>query len=1164
MKLIPSWGITIASLLQIIKTQEAGQCGDIINDPFINLDGINVGTYSDETNTFSNLHFDGYCGMISTPNYGYAVGKIEDNGQINKRNTYSSVCRVQCMDYSTMTDKDGKSTARLIWIRTEKKWMQTKYLQCICKTNLQGQEVCRYKRRGYRPKRQGLRGYDGGTKEKALQVSCNEPTCTNPALIPEFSDPNSSIPELYDPKNPGTPICTNCNFNNNRGSAVWKCYDNNDNQLLENSGVPKTGYCKLTCPSQPILDQEKVIRCQYPHIVDNQVSQYKHVWRAWKFMNSNRYKNLLGTEIGWTCSDDHSDDNIDPNVKVILNAIDSRRSRKPNAGKGPPPKPFVLPINGGEMSYTSNFNGNDGYKSLEFDKTIAQIDFSGSFSLQFTVKNLVKLDDQDCGILHGVEDSEDSNNLAAFQSSSDGKKSMFPFIFIEGRSDSDYYLGIGRSACFRDVDNTPDEPIDNQIKKWELLNFSDNDSEHSFEIILINNVITLKIDGTEHGTKKSLRESNTCQNQFRRGILLKASSQYLTPCGGRVGDITYTALCDNGSHLNTISNDKCETNICTCENGLGAEGETCATHQTGHCQSCENGYYLDNGSCLENICVCPNGNHAIGLDCPNHGDPKCLTDGCFEGYHFVDASDECLANVCYCDNGTPKGDGNCLTDQDHNCQSCNDSYHIDGNLCKQNTCTCNNGISAGPYNWTSDRVFNTQTTDYMIDSEVRAWQNYKLEFQVTFNDFGASTQWRRIIELGGLPDGSLTGHRYPTVFLQKNTVNDLYVGTWNSGYADGDTFSGAQHARGAIPMTWTTGVAYNFRIEQNLADITVYMDDTELISWNTAAYIPDNNEGEKHYLETAYPAEHLQSAVGLADAILENVSYTQTNVDVYCDVDNTAVCQSCREGYHLDENNTCRSNCFCDNGTPSDSPSTNCPTSPTQHCQSCNDSYHLDGNLCKQNTCTCANGIAAGPYTWSSDRSFNTNAAGPYDETTADYIIDSEIRVWQNYKLEFTITFNDFGPTNKWRRLIEIGQLDQNFGAGYHRYPSVWLSVHSEKNLMVGTNDRGYTNVYNHGLHARDNITMTWTTGVAYNLVIEQNLNNVEVYLDDNLLVSWDTAVYIPDTHEGEKFNLETGFPENWHNYDYDNVADAVLENIKYTQIILVTRVEFLKFFNSS
>merc|ERR1712048_295865 len=78
---------------------------------------------------------------------------------------------------------------------------------------------------------------------------------------------------------------------------------------------------------------------------------------------------------------------------------------------------------------------------------------------------------------------------------------------------------------------------------------------------------------------------------------------------------------------------------------------------------------------------------------------------------------------------------------------------------------------------------------------------------------------------------------------------------------------------------------------------------------------------------------------------------------------------------------------------------------------------------------------------------------------------------------------------------------------------------------------------------------MTWTTGVAYNLVIEQNLNNVEVYLDDNLLVSWDTAVYIPDTHEGEIFNLETGFPENWHNYDYDNVADAVLENIKYTQI---------------
>ena len=204
--------------------------------------------------------------------------------------------------------------------------------------------------------------------------------------------------------------------------------------------------------------------------------------------------------------------------------------------------------------------------------------------------------------------------------------------------------------------------------------------------------------------------------------------------------------------------------------------------------------------------------------------------------------------------------------------------------------------------------------------------------------------------------------------------------------------------------------------------------------------------------------------------------------------------------------------------------------------------------MCKQNQCTCTNGIAAGPQNWSSDRTFNTNASGPYHETIANYIIDSEIRVWQNYKLEFTITFNDFGSRKKWRRLIEIGELEPNYGAGKGRYPSVWLKYNSEKDLIVSTNNRGYTGTYNHGLYSVDITSMSWTTGVAYNLVIEQNLNNVAVYMDGTLLVSWSTAVYIPDNHEGEKFNLETAYPTDI-NKGYRNTADAILENIKYTQI---------------
>ena len=670
-----------------ISGQGAGKCGDIINDPFVNLNGINAGVFSDETNSFSNLEFDGYCGDITTPNYGFAEGKVED-GSSNK-NTYKSVCRIQCKDWSTMADNDGKSTAKLVWVRTEKRWMQTKYLQCLCKTNGQGEEVCRYKRRGYRGGREGLRGYDGGTKEKALQISCLEPGCVNPALIPEFSDPNSSIPELFDP-NTGSSICTNCDLNNNRG-GTWKCFDNDDNELPENSEVPKAGYCKLTCPDQPILDQEKVIRCQYPHHIDNLVNQYKHVWRTWKFLNNGRYKRLLGNDNGWTCSNQLSDENIDPNVKVILNSIDTKRSRKPNSGKGQPAKPFVLPINGGESTYDSDF----GFKPIEFDRTIAQIDFTGSFSLQFTVKNILKLDNRDCGLLHGVEDSEDPNNLSSFQLSSDGRRSMFPFIFIQGRDDSDYYLGVGRSACFRESENL-DEPIDSQTKKWDLLTVSDNDAEHEFEIILINNEVTIKVDGVEHGTKKTLRDTTSCQNLFRKGILLKSSSQYLTPCSGQIGDISYTTLCDSGTHVNQ-DNTACETNVCSCNNGVGFQGEDCPSHGQNSCQTCDSGYYLNqDGSCALKICSCENGTGATGSDCPNNNDAKCIS--CDSGYNDDDNNFTCQENQCTCANGTPTSGANCPVNNAASCVdgSCDSGYFLnnDNTACNPNTCSCSNGVGA--------------------------------------------------------------------------------------------------------------------------------------------------------------------------------------------------------------------------------------------------------------------------------------------------------------------------------------------------------------------------------------------------------------------------------------------------------------------------------------
>ena len=496
----------------------------------------------------------------------------------------------------------------------------------------------------------------------------------------------------------------------------------------------------------------------------------------------------------------------------------------------------------------------------------------------------------------------------------------------------------------------------------------------------------------------------------------------------------------------------------------------------------------------------------------------------------------CVLNICYCDNGTPKNGENCQTDQAHDCQVCNDSYHLEGNLCKQHTCTCSNGIAAGPYNWTSDRLFNTNfntETGYIIDSEVRAWQNYKLEFQLTFNDFGPSTKWRRLINLGAYT----AGHRYPTVFLQKDSDKNLYVGTWNSAYDDGVSYNGPLHVRDNIPMTWTTGVPYNFRIEQNLADITVYMDDTELISWNTAVYIPDNNEGEKHNLATGYPTDVNPDYIGYADAVLENVIYTQTSIDVYCDVDNTTVCQSCNEGYHLDENSIC--------------------------IKTCEPTYHLDENdTCQPNTgCTCTNGYRAGPN--SSDELVQTVEGQFNTLSDTDTVMHRNLSTFPSYELTFDLIFHDWGQTDTHRRLFKIGYEEPGITdkkeKNFYRFPALAMIRHFDNHLRIDTTDRAWDPdhlnhpdfVANTPAAFRDKHDYTAGTlqlDTTYNIKYIQNRADLEFYIDDNLILTSNTAKFVLDDFFGDNFNIYLGYHTQIQNHASNGHVNATISNFSYTQ----------------
>ena len=107
----------------------------------------------------------------------------------------------------------------------------------------------------------------------------------------------------------------------------------------------------------------------------------------------------------------------------------------------------------------------------------------------------------------------------------------------------------------------------------------------------------------------------------------------------------------------------CTPNQCTCENGDGATGAECPTHDDAKCASCDEYYHLLNDQCVANQCTCANGIGASGADCPTHDDAKCTS--CADWFHLNGTA--CVANQCTCADGTGATGADCPADGDAVC-----------------------------------------------------------------------------------------------------------------------------------------------------------------------------------------------------------------------------------------------------------------------------------------------------------------------------------------------------------------------------------------------------------------------------------------------------------------------------------------------------------------
>ena len=150
-----------------------------------------------------------------------------------------------------------------------------------------------------------------------------------------------------------------------------------------------------------------------------------------------------------------------------------------------------------------------------------------------------------------------------------------------------------------------------------------------------------------------------------------------------VHDKNSCASCNDYYHLYALEvGQKCEPNICTCENGIRVDDSKCREHYENQCERCTTpNYHIDKTTqaCLPNICTCPGGTVVDNADCETHEAISCVSGSCDTVYYEEIISQvtnfiECHFYECNCPNGFAKPEGSCLGPGTGQCIACDGIY----------------------------------------------------------------------------------------------------------------------------------------------------------------------------------------------------------------------------------------------------------------------------------------------------------------------------------------------------------------------------------------------------------------------------------------------------------------------------------------------------------
>ena len=132
--------------------------------------------------------------------------------------------------------------------------------------------------------------------------------------------------------------------------------------------------------------------------------------------------------------------------------------------------------------------------------------------------------------------------------------------------------------------------------------------------------------------------------------------------------------------------------------GTEATGTNCLLDEH-KCSSCDTGFIPDANLCVPKQCTCANGEGNVGTSCATNGTESCAL--CNQGYHYVNDPNTgtvgCIPNVCTCDGGPPRSGENCTVDGAKQCVCTSAEYGVlSGNdiTCETKQCTCPGGTGA--------------------------------------------------------------------------------------------------------------------------------------------------------------------------------------------------------------------------------------------------------------------------------------------------------------------------------------------------------------------------------------------------------------------------------------------------------------------------------------